>query len=312
MDVVYGLPARSDVSMPVVLTIGSYDGVHLGHRWLLSHVVDEAAREGGAAVVLTFDPHPRCVVDPLGCPPLLASVEERVRLLERSGVDRTILLAFSRELSTWPAERFCDALTGAFPLRRIVAGPGFAVGHRRSGDLPFIRAYGAAHGFDVLTVEALTRSGAAISSSRIREALREGRLDEANDLLGRRYELRGAVVHGAGEGRRIGFPTLNLDVDQGRCIPATGVYAAWCEVAGEWHAAAASIGFRPTFGGDALTIEAHLLDHSEDLYENRVTLAFEHRLRDEVNFPSVDALVAQMSRDVEQVRAVLASAAMPS
>jgi len=312
VDVIRGLPPRGDVSRPVVLTIGTYDGVHLGHRWLLSHLVAEARREGGAAVVLTFDPHPRCIVDPDGCPPMLAGVDERLRLLEPSGVDRIVLLTFSRELSMWTAERFCDALTGAFPLRRLVAGPGFAVGHRRSGDLSFVRRYGAAHGFDVLTVDPLMRAGGPVSSSRIRGALREGRLDEANDLLGRRYELSGAVVHGAGAGKQIGFPTVNLDVDQGRCLPAPGVYAAWCEVAGEWCAAAASIGFRPTFGGDTLTIEAHLLDYSGDLYGNRVTLAFEHRLRDEVRFPSIDALVRQMTHDVEQVRSVLASAATPS
>jgi len=312
VGVIHGLPARGDMARPVVLTIGTYDGVHLGHRSLLDRVMEEAQRERGVSVVITFDPHPRCVVDPGRCPPMLTAVDDRLQLLQQSGVERVVLLQFSHELSTWTAERFCDALVDVFPVRRLVTGPGFAVGHRRTGDLDFLRAYGADHGFDVVTVDPLTRGGAMVSSSRIREALVQGRLDEANELLGRRYELGGGVVHGTGTGTGLGFPTVNLDVPPGRCIPATGVYAAWCDVAGQWYPAAASIGFRPTFGGDALTIEAHLLDVSADLYGGRATLSFVQRLREQVRFPSAEALSEQMARDVEQVRSVLAATALPS
>jgi len=307
VSVIQGLPTRGDVSTPVVLTIGTFDGVHLGHRSLLDRVIADAGREHGISVVITFDPHPRCVVDPGGCPPMLTGVDERVELLRGSGVESIVLLPFSRELSTWTAERFCNALTDAFPIRRLVTGPGFAVGHRRAGDLDFLRAYGAAHGFDVVTVEPLTRGAAVVSSSRIRDALLDGRLDEANNLLGRRYELSGAVVHGTGTGKGLGFPTINLDVDPGRCVPATGVYAAWCDVAGQRYPAASSIGFRPTFGGDTLSVEAHLLDVAGDLYGSRATLSFVHRLREEIAYPSAEALIEQMTRDVEQVRSFLAA-----
>lgn len=312
MGVIEGLPASGEVSRPVVLTIGTFDGVHTGHRLLLDRVLDEAEREHGIAVVITFDPHPRCVVDPNGCPPMLSEVDERLQLLDATGVDTVVLLRFTRDLSMWPPERFCDALVNAFPLRRLVSGPGFALGHRRAGDVDFLHEYGATRGFDVVTVEPLVRGGMTVSSSRIRAALLEGRLDEANELLGRRYQLRGTVIHGAGAGEGLGFPTINLDVDHGRCIPATGVYAAWCEAEGRWYPAAASIGFRPTFGGDTLAVEAHLLDFSRDLYGRQATLAFVERLRDEVRFPSTETLVAQMARDVEMVRTVLAAQAIPS
>lgn len=312
MDVLHGLPAHADRPTRVALAVGTFDGVHLGHRRLLARVVEEAAGVSGDPAVVTFDPHPRCVVDPAGCPPALAGLDERVQQIRASGIDRIVLQPFTREYSQVTAEQFCDALVTAFPVRKLVGGPGFAVGHHRAGDLAFLRAYGAAHGFDVISVDALMRDGAVVSSSRIRAALRDGRLREANDLLGRHYRLAGAVEHGARTGTRIGFPTINLSVDAGRCIPATGIYAAWCAVGDARHAAAASIGFRPTFGGTQLTVEAFLLDFSGDLYGKQATLDFVERLRDEERFPSVDALVAQMHRDVEQVRTLLATATNPS
>jgi riboflavin kinase / FMN adenylyltransferase len=312
VDVIHGLPAHGDRSKPVALAVGTFDGVHLGHRRLLARLVEEAAGVSGEPAVVTFDPHPRCVVDPSGCPPTLAGIDERVRQIRESGIDRIVVQPFTRDFSRVTADRFCDALMAAFPVRKLVGGPGFAVGHQRAGDLTFLRAYGASHGFDVITVDPLMRDGAAVSSSRIRAALLEGRLAQANDLLGRPYRLTGTVEHGARTGTRIGFPTVNLSIDTGRCIPATGIYAAWCTVDDAWHAAAASIGFRPTFGGTTLTVEAFLLDFSGDLYGKHATLEFVERLRDEEHFASVEALVAQMHRDVEQVRALLATATTPS
>jgi riboflavin kinase / FMN adenylyltransferase len=304
--VLRGLPEPGSVEGEVALAMGTFDGVHRGHRRLLARAQAEARRFGGRCAVLTFDPHPRCVVDPASCPCMLCSLEDRVRLLQESGADVVFVLPFDTALSRWSAMRFCDALTSAMTLRTLLAGPGFALGHNREGDLEFLRRYGTAHGFSVQVVSPAVRGGRPVSSTRIRAALQAGRSMEARLLLGRAYQLRGSVVRGEGRGRTLGFPTANVTVASERCMPALGVYATWLRVRGASLAAATSIGYRPTFDGTHLTVESFILDFDADIYGEEVALDFLRRLRSERRFTGAAALTAQMRRDVESVQRILA------
>src|ERR1700694_5504777 len=305
------LGARGSSVRPVVLTIGSYDGVHRGHLALLGQMLATAAPERAETVVITFDPHPRCIVDPAGCPPLLTTPAERERLLRNAGVDRVVTLRFTPEVSQWSAEAFCDKLLRAFAVSAVVVGPGFALGRERAGDVYFLRRYGKQHGFRVIAVQPATHQGAPISSSRIRTSLREGRLGAANAMLGRLSTLGGKVVEAEHVGARLGFPTAILEPDPGRCVPQNGIYASWLEVDGHWRPAATSIGVKPTFGGTDVTIEAHVLDFSGDLYRKSTRLAFVRRLRGERRFRSEAALQAAIAGDVERVRGLLQHAKAP-
>jgi riboflavin kinase/FMN adenylyltransferase len=251
------------------------------------------------------------VLDPAGCPPLLTTVEERAALAAHHGVATTVAIDFTPELSTWSAERFCDRLVDSVPLRRLIFGPGFALGKDRAGNEAFLRTYGAAHGFDVVTVDRVIVEGGRVSSGRVRSALLEGRLDEATALLGRWYRLPGTVAGGDGRGRTLGFPTANVLSDQRRCVPASGVYATWLHTHGRWLPAATSIGTRPTFGGRTTTVEAFVLDFDGDLYDAPVALDFVARLREERAYPDAEALIVQMHDDVAAVRELLATVAVP-
>lgn len=232
-------------------------------------------------------------------------------LAEQHAVGTTVAVDFTAELSTWSAERFCDRLIESLPLRRLIFGPGFALGKDRLGNEAFLREYGAAHGFDVCTVERVVVDGERVSSGRVRAALAEGRLAEATELLGRGYRLPGTVVHGDERGRTLGFPTANVISDTRRCIPANGIYATWLRAQGRWWPAATSIGTRPTFDGRSRTVEAHVLDFEGDLYDADVTLEFVARLREELAFADAESLIAQMREDVATVRALLSAATQP-
>ena len=306
-----GFPEAGAVAAPVVATIGVFDGVHLGHQRLLQQAASDAGGTSTAALI-TFDPHPRCVLDPAGCPPLLTTVEERALLAAEHDVTTTVAIDFTPELSTWTAERFCDRLIESLPLRRLIFGPGFALGKDRTGDEAYLREYGAAHGFDVCAVQGVVVAGERVSSGRVRAALLDGKVDEAAELLGRSYRLPGTVVHGDERGRTLGFPTANIVSDSRRCVPANGIYATWLHAHGRWWPAATSIGTRPTFDGRTRTVEAYVLDFDGDLYDADVALRFVARLREERAFPDAESLVAQMHDDVAAVRAVLSAMAQPN
>ncbi len=313
MAIEHGLPAGPPRAggRPAVLTIGNFDGVHRGHRVIVDAVVEAARELGGEAVVVTFDPHPRCVLSPGHCPPTLTTVDAKARLLDAAGVDVLRVLAFDLEMSRWSATEFCDRLLASHPLRRLIVGHDFAFGHNREGDGGFLRRYGEAHGFDVVTVEPLLDGEAPVSSTRIREALGNGDVATAAELLGRPYALIGTVEAGEGMGRNLGFPTANLEIAPGVALPAVGIYACWTEVAGGWHQTATSIGTRPTFGGTHVVVEPHLLDFDGDLYGARLRCAFVARLRDERTFPDAATLADQIARDVEVTRELLAGASPP-
>ena len=306
-----GFPERGAIAAEVVATIGVFDGVHVGHQQLLRQVAADAGEQRAGALI-TFDPHPRCVVAPSGCPPMLTTADERAVLAARFGVPETVVLEFTLDFSLWSAERFCDRLLESLDLRRLIVGPGFALGHSREGNENFLRAYGATHGFDVVVVPPVLVDGAPASSGRVRSAIAEGRVDAAETLLGRSYRIAGRVEHGEARGRSLGFPTANIATDPGRCLPAAGVYAAWLGTGGNWHPAATSVGVRPTFGEDsALTVEAFVLDADLDLYGHDVRLDFVSRLREERFYPDPAALVAQMHEDVAVVREIMRARPAP-
>lgn len=303
MEIEFGFPQARRPAPPSVLTIGNFDGIHLGHRRLLGELVSDARRRDAEAVVITFDPHPRCILDPDNCPASLTTLDEKRDLLARLGVDRLVVLEFTRALSRWSAETFCTRLVAAFPgLCRLVVGYDFALGHGRRGNLAFLTAWGREHGVEVVAVEPVLLDGEPVSSSRVRRALATGDVAAAARLLGHPYFLDSWVTPGARRGTRLGFPTANLAVTPNKCLPARGIYAMWILVHGCWQAAATSVGYNPTFGGDHLTVEAYLLDFTGDLYRERLRAAFVARLREERKFDSVEALTAQIARDVAATR----------
>jgi riboflavin kinase / FMN adenylyltransferase len=303
MEVHFGLPQGDGGRRAVYLTIGNFDGVHLGHRRIVESLVGDARKGGGQAVVVTFDPHPRCILDPDNCPASLTTLDEKHDLLARAGVDELVVLEFTRDLSLWSAEHFCEQLLTAFPgLRRMWVGYDFALGHQRRGDVGFLRNWGSGHGFDVMTMDQQAVDGTPVSSSHIRRALLDGDVTAAARLLGRPYFLDSWVQHGAKRGTRLGFPTANLAITPNKCLPARGIYAMWVLVQGEWQAAATSVGYNPTFGGDHLTVEAYLLDFTGDIYRERLRAAFIARLREERAYPTAAELSAQIERDVGAAR----------
>ncbi|HEY74903.1 MAG TPA: bifunctional riboflavin kinase/FAD synthetase [Thermoflexia bacterium] len=297
----------AQLSRPSFLTIGAFDGIHRGHQHLIGSMARAAHDAGREAVVLTFDPHPGVV---LGRTPVaaLSTLEERAAQIEALEVDLLVVLRFTPAMAGLPAVRFVRKLRQHLKMIELWVGPDFALGHRREGNVPFLKELGAREGFTVRVVEPLRWRGEVVSSTRIRAALTAGDIEEANGCLGRPYHLVGTVVHGRGLGRQLGFPTANLEPPPGRLIPANGVYAALAhtEREGTWPAVV-NIGVRPTIAANHLTVEAHLLDFDGDLYDQQLGLDFIARLRDEMAFPSLNALVDQIRRDIEQARQVLAS-----
>lgn len=287
------------------VTVGVLDGVHRGHQQLMAGMAEAAHRGGDIAVALVFDPHPATA---LGYEPplLLTTLQERAELLAALGLDVLIVLPFTRALARTPAADFVETLLQDLHMAELWGGPDFALGHRREGNVQFLQRLGADRGFAVRVVEPLMWAGAPVSSSRVRDALRAGDIDQATGCLGRPYRLTGIVVHGDGRGHAIGVPTANLSPLPERLIPADGIYA--CLAHTEWlgtHPAAVNIGTRPTFDGHDVTVEAHLIDFGADLYGQTLALDFCARLRDEVAFPNVDALRAQMQKDIAQARDIL-------
>lgn len=290
-----------------LLTIGVFDGVHRGHQALIGRLREEASRRGLLAVVLTFSNHPRIVLGNGGDMGCITSVRTRKRLLEETGVDQVIMVPFTLELARTPAREFVSLLSDRLRMRGLVVGPNFALGRNREGDVSMLTALGRETGFEVLVLQAQTEDGEVISSSAIRTAIMKGDISKAAVLLGRNFTLEGTVVKGDGRGARLGFPTANLRPDPHRVVPGNGIYATWAHVGTGRHPSATSIGVRPTFDAAGRTIETYIMDFEGDLYGGEIALEFVQRLRDEIRFDSVEALKAQMGRDVEQARQVLLS-----
>ena len=296
-----------------VLTVGTFDGVHRGHQAVAAEVVRRARGSGRRSVLVTFDPHPLEVVNPAAAPRLLTLPDERAALLAALGLDQVAVLPFTPALSHLAPDAFVrQVLRAEFGMAELVLGYDHGFGRGRAGDLATMRQLGAADGFGVDVVEPVRDDGQPISSTLIRAAVAHGRLEQAARWLGRSYAVRGTVVAGAGRGRGIGVPTINLaPPDPRKLLPPDGVYAVWVTMEGRGTGDGGRVGGmmnqgpRPTFGDETRTLEVHLFDFAGDLYGATVTVAWVDRLRDVRTFPSREALVAQLARDRDAARARL-------
>ncbi|MCC6382361.1 MAG: riboflavin biosynthesis protein RibF [Dehalococcoidia bacterium] len=289
------------------VTIGVLDGVHRGHQALLARLREEARARALAPGVVTLHPHPFTVLRPEFAPSYLTSLEERMELMRQAGADWIVPLTFTSEVSEIAAEELATAFFQILRMRLLVLGPDAAFGRGAPRDTPArMRELGRELGFDVIQAEPLMFDGQRYSSTAVRRALAAGDMERVTALLGRDYHLAGPVVHGDERGRVIGFPTANISVAADRALPALGVYATRVQVAGRSLQGATNIGRRPTFEAGHVSIETHVLDFEGDLYGERMELAIVHRLRPEQAFPTVADLAAQIGRDVQAARAVLA------
>ena len=299
-----------------VLAIGNFDGVHIGHRRVIAETRDIARGLGAPSGVLTFEPHPRRLFAPDAPPFRLSSLDAKARVLDGLGVDRMFVAAFDRAFAALPAGAFIDdILVARLGVRHVVVGDDFRFGHRRQGDVALLHACAAAAGFGVSPApKVLDSSGAPVSSNTIRAALAAGDTVLTEDLLGRPWEVDGTVVDGDKRGRELGFPTANIDIGD-YLHPARGIYAVRAGIAEagatRWHDGAASFGLRPQFAGTEPRLEVHLLDFSGDLYGKTLRVVFHAYLRGEERFADVDALVAQMHRDVIDARRALSGVPAP-
>jgi riboflavin kinase / FMN adenylyltransferase len=287
----------------VSLAIGMFDGVHLGHQQVIRQAVSDASQQESIPIVVTFDRHPNTVVAPDRVPPLIYSVNQRLRAVEHLGVDAVLMLHFDESLSRKTGEEFIRELVHGFgALYSVCVGSTFHFGRARSGNVALLHSLGKDLRFTVHGLSAVSLDDERVSSTRIREAIRVGNLDLAGQMLGREYSLAGPVTKGDGIGRKMGIPTANLDVT-GLVVPPTGVYAVHCSIDGQsQQRAVVNIGVRPTLQNPAptLRVEAHLLDFDCDLYGKELELSFVQKLRDEQKFPSFDALQKAIRADIDK------------
>lgn len=289
------------------LTIGIFDGVHRGHQEIIQRLVSGAHAAGLPAVVLTFAPHPAVVLGGQLDFKHLTLPDERARILIEMGVDAVVTHPFTQVLAKQTAGEFMQTIRERVGVRRLLIGHDFALGRNREGGARRLTELGRQFGYDLEVIPAYITREIIISSTSIRQQVASGQVAEARDHLGRYYAISGPVIHGDGRGRKINIPTANVDLQKGKLLPANGVYACWVLVEGIKHQAVTNVGVRPTFNPDEQQAgtETHLLDFREDLYGQVIKLEFVSRLRHEMKFPSVDALVTQIGLDIQQAREIL-------
>ncbi|HCR17371.1 MAG TPA: riboflavin biosynthesis protein RibF [Candidatus Latescibacteria bacterium] len=299
------LKERLDLERPV-LTVGTFDGVHLGHRGVLRKVQEEAASRKGTSVVVTFDPHPRKIIEPDPATGVLTSLPEKQWRIEAAEMEVLAVVPFTQELRNLTPEAFAERyLVEYLDVSAVVLGYDHGFGKGRSGDLEMMQLLGDRFGYEVYSVPPVLIEGEPISSTRIRGLLLEGNLEKAGRLLGGGYTVIGQVEKGDGRGTQIGFPTANVSVvESDKILPADGVYAAWVYTS-EWHPGILNLGFKPTFNGKSRTLEVHILDYSADLYDHEITLELVHRIRGEQRFEGPEELISQIETDIESARKAL-------
>ena len=295
------------LSHPCV-TIGNFDGVHLGHQQLFAQVAYRAHQQRGTSVAITFDPHPLQVLHPGGIK-LISTLEQKIELVDMAGIDVLLVVPFTREFAATTAEYFVDEiLLGKIGMRELVVGYDYAFGKGRVGNIDFLHRQGEAKGFSVAVVDAYYLEGTLVSSTRIRQLLAAGEMGEARRLLGRSYQIRGEVQFGKQRGgKEIGFPTANLKFADEDLVPRHGVYVSQVICAGKCYGGVINIGCNPTFGEQALVAETHIFDFNQDIYGKPIKVNLLEFLRGERRFESIGDLAAQISRDVASAKAILAS-----
>ena len=294
---------NADIARPTVLTLGVFDGLHLGHQLIMQTVVARARAAGAVPTVITFEPHPREVLHPESAPPLLQTFDQKIEALGVLGIEQTIVIHFDKQFAQIRAQEFLrDAVVDRLHAKEVYLGCGFAFGHDREGNIDLLRSVSQSLGFFADEVPEVRLRGRRVSSSRIRELLQHGRVNLARRMLGRPYGVEGRVVRGAERGATLGFPTANLH-PQNRVIPRNGVYVTSALIEGQWRRSVTNVGTRPTFESAAATsVEAFVMNYSGDLYGDVVRVRFLHRLRDEKKFASVDELKSQIERDVMRAK----------
>ncbi len=302
-----------DTRRGTVVTIGTFDGVHVGHRLLINSAIEQARQLGLASCVLTWDRHPALTLRPDQAPPALVGPERKVELIEELGPDLLVVLPFDDQLARMEAKEFASGVIGqGLHARLVMVGAGWRFGRKAAGDVDLLTEVGASEGFDVVPATLQQIAGGVASSTRVRRAVSNGQLGVARDLLGRPFDIDGVVEHGAHRGRELGVPTANVTPDPWLVRPPTGVYAGRGRVDGVWYLAAINVGVNPTFGGDPrstpVRVEAYLLDFEGDLYGRWLRVEFWERLRDEVRFGSTQALIDQMHADISRTRGLVEGA----
>ena len=288
-----------------VVTIGNFDGVHLGHQKILSGVVERARANNLESAVLTFYPHPARILRPDAAPTLLMTLEQRLAAFDAMGINAALVLEFDAELAKISAEDFAKTfLVDILGAKAVLVGENFRFGNRQGGDVKLLQEIGRRSDFEVEIVPPVIQGGEIVSSTAVREALRDGRVEDAEPLLGRPFSLKGEIRPGTGKGRELVVPTLNLVTDQ-ETLPKIGVYATATVVGPKVYWSVTNVGIRPTFNGQCLAIESHLFDFAEQLTSGKMEVIFLKRLRDERKFSSPEALREQVLKDIEQARSVV-------
>lgn len=281
-----------------LVAIGVFDGVHLGHKYLISQLKELAGQQGYSSIVVTFDKHPQKVLKPHSHPLFLTDAGEKAELLSEEGVDKVIVLNFTLELSRLSARGFVNILLSKLKMRGLVMGPDFALGHQGEGSILALQKLGKELGFSVTAIPYVCKNGDTISSTAIRQALADGDMEKVQRMMGRPFSLHGQVIHGHGRGAGLGFPTVNLNILKGQALPSDGVYATLAHTDNNVYPSVTNVGTNPTFGNNERTIESFFLDYHDNLYGREVKIDFVHKLRGEVKFQDGAALTHQIELDI--------------
>ncbi|MFH1382878.1 MAG: bifunctional riboflavin kinase/FAD synthetase [Chloroflexota bacterium] len=286
----------------MLLTIGVFDGVHLGHRYLIARLIEQARQQNLLSGIVTFRQHPLEVLSPETVLPYLTNLTEKVRLLKKEGVDEVIVLSFTRRLAGYSAHQFVGLLKKHLRLRGLVIGPDFVLGNNREGNADVLRQLGREMGFSVTVLPPVNAGGEVVSSTLIRAVLAAGDMNKVAGLIGRPFSLQGRVITGAGRGARLGFPTANIEIDPKQALPPDGIYVTLSYVDGKTCQSVTSIGLRPTFGNNERTVETYIIDYDGNLYGRELRIDIVRRLRDEKRFENVEDLKKQIAEDVKLAR----------
>jgi riboflavin kinase/FMN adenylyltransferase len=309
MKVIDNLNKISKPFKNAVITIGNFDGVHIGHQALFHEVIETAEAIGGTSIAMTFDPHPMRVLKKNGHPPLITLYEQKAELIERTGIDVLICIPFTRDFAALTAQQFVkDLLVDKIGMKSIVVGKDYNFGKNREGDISLLKSYARDYGFEVIVAEWIKSPKSLvdrISSTRIRELVTEGMMAQAEKMLGRNYQIRGTVVSGRDRGGKLlGIPTANINLHDELC-PKTGIYAVTVECCNKQYKGVANIGYSPTFQDHEFTVEVHIFDFEENIYGKKIRVNFIQRIRDEKKFSNISELIDQIKQDIATAQEIL-------
>ncbi|MBI9076833.1 MAG: bifunctional riboflavin kinase/FAD synthetase [Desulfatibacillum sp.] len=309
MQLIENLESIKQPFSKAVITIGNFDGVHIGHQALFSEVIEKADAIGGDSLAMTFEPHPARFLKKENFPPLITLYEQKVELISRTGLDALVVIPFDQAFASLSPREFVeDVLIRRLGVKVLVVGPDYCFGKGREGNVEYLQNIAAPLDFELMVVPWIGQAGPdgeRISSTRIRDLVGDGKIEEAKRLLGRDYQVRGVVVKGRNRGgKMLGFPTANIHLSDELC-PKAGVYAVTMQVGDTLYPAVANIGYSPTFDDHIFTVEVHALDFSGDLYDRKIKVNFISRLRGEVKFPNIEALIEQIREDIKVARGIL-------